>query len=107
MPAAASTDRRKHPRHPLPTSVQFYHGMSQREFPGRCVNISKGGMMMYVPVSSPVKEGDCLRVTLGSASRPEFAGLGEHPFEAAIVRVERKSILQSGHLAVGIRFMGE
>ena len=106
MGAAPSVDRRKHPRHPLATSVQFHHGMSQREFPGRCVDISKGGMLMYVPAATPLRAGDSVRVTLGSVGRPEFANLGDRPLDATVVRVDRKAMLNIGHVAVGVRFMG-
>ena len=104
MSDASTIDRRRHARHPLPTSVQFFHGMSQREFPGRCVDISQSGMMMYVPATTPVKSGDTLRLTLGNVGRPEFADLDHQPCEASVVRVDRKSILLTGHLGLGLRF---
>ena len=104
MSAKAAADRRRHRRYPLPTSVQFYHGPTQRELPGRCVDISSGGMLMYVPASSPVRPGQPLRLTVGSVNRPEFAGLSESPIEATIVRVDRNALLKAGHLAVGVRF---
>ncbi len=104
MNSASSIDRRKHARHPLPTSVEFHHGPSHRDFPGRCVDLSKGGMLMYVPASTPVQPGDSLRVQLGSMNRPEFAELGAAPVEASIARVNRQSLLDVGYLAVGVRF---
>jgi len=106
MDSTPKTDRRRHQRHPLTTSLQFYHGPSQRDFPGRCVDISKGGLLMYVPVSAPVQPGQAIRLAVGSVSRPEFAGLSETPLDATIVRVDRHSILSSGQLAVGVRFQG-
>ncbi|MHC4294898.1 MAG: PilZ domain-containing protein, partial [Planctomycetota bacterium] len=66
MPASPLTERRAHPRHPLPTTVQFYHGPSQRDFPSRCADISRGGLLMYVPAKTPVKTGDPVRLLLGS-----------------------------------------
>lgn len=106
MSAAPSVDRRKHPRHPLATSVQFYHGQSQRDFPGRCVDISEGGMLMFLPASTPVQPGDSVRVTLGSVSRPEFSSLGERPIDGTVVRVDRKALLRLGQIVTGVRFMG-
>ncbi len=104
MAEQALVERRQHPRHPLATSVQFYHGPSQRDFPGRCTNISHGGLLMYVPAVSPVQPGQPIRLTVGGISRPEFAGLSERPIDATIVRVDRGVLLRSGHLAVGVRF---
>ena len=104
MVAEASTERRQHPRYPLATTVQFYHGPSQREFPGKCANVSAGGMLMYVPATTPLQPGHSIRLSLASVNRPEFANLGDSPVEATIVRVDRQALLQAGHLAVGLRF---
>ena len=104
MDATPKADRRRHQRYPLATSLQFYHGPSQRDFPGRCVDISKGGLLMYVPVVTPVQPGQAIQLAVGSVSRPEFAGLSETPLDATVVRVDRHAILSSGQLAVGVRF---
>ncbi|MBS3820981.1 MAG: hypothetical protein GVY16_08790 [Planctomycetes bacterium] len=54
MSASPAAERSQHQRHPLITSVLFYHGPSHREFPGRCVDISNGGLQMCVPAASPL-----------------------------------------------------
>ena len=59
---------------------------------------------MYVPVTTPVKVGQPLQVSVGGASRPEFARLGERPVPGAIVRVDRHCLLEEGYVAVGVRF---
>jgi len=100
----SADDRRRHPRYPLATSVQFYHGPSQRDFPGRCANISISGMKMYVPAATPVQPGQPIRLSLGSVGRPEFSRLGRGPLDATIVRVDRKALIDEGDLAVGVRF---
>jgi len=104
MAGTPSTDRRRHQRYPLATGVQFYHGPTQREFPGRCVDISDGGMLMYVPAKLPVQPGQPIRLTVGTVSRPEFSALSEKPLDATIVRVDRHKLLSMGHIAVGVRF---
>ncbi|MCD4699669.1 MAG: PilZ domain-containing protein [Phycisphaerae bacterium] len=104
MVQQAPTERRKHSRHPLSITVQFYHGPSQREYPARSVDVSNGGMLMYVPVGTPVSPGQPIHVTLGSHNRPEFAGLSEQPVDGTIVRVDRKKMLDIGHIPVGVRF---
>ena len=86
-------------------TIQFYHGPTRREYPGRTVNISTGGMLMYVPVSVPVAPGHPIRVSLGSQARPEFSGLGGEPRDATIVRVERKEIASVGYLPVAVCFL--
>ncbi len=104
MARPEGSDRRKHPRHPLATTVQLYHEPSRRQYPARSVDISDGGMLMYVPASVPVASGHSVRVTIGSHSRPELAELSDRPLDATVVRVDRRKVLHLGHLPVGIRF---
>ena len=104
MSESPSTERRMHPRYPLVTSVDFFHGPSQRDFPARCANISVGGLKMYVPAATPVRPGQAIRLAIGGVSRPEFARLGRGPVDATIVRVDRQAMIQEGDLAVGVRF---
>ena len=82
----------------------MFHGPTQREFPGRCANISAGGMLMYVPPTTPVQPGQSIRISIGAVDRPEFAPLSLRPVEATIVRVDRSSLLTQGNIAVGARF---
>lgn len=105
MSSAPSAERRKHPRRPLKTGVQFYHDLSRRRVPGRCEDISQGGMKMYIPATTPIRAGDSIRISLGAPARPEFSVLGEAPISASVVRVDRSSLLSAGYLAVGVRFM--
>ena len=62
-------------------------------------------MLVFAPAATPVKTGDYVKVTLGGVERPEFASLGRRPVDASVVRVDRDALLNSGHLAVGVRFM--
>jgi hypothetical protein len=61
-------------------------------------------MLMYVPATVPVHPGQYLRITVGSAGRPEFAGLSEKPIDATVRRVDRNPLLAVGHIAVGVQF---
>jgi len=62
---------------------------------------------MYVPAATPLQVGHAVRLEMGAVSRPEFAGLANTPIPATVVRVDRRSILSSGHLAVALRFNPE
>lgn len=103
MSQTRSVERRAHQRYPLCTGVEFRHGPSHRDFPGRCVNISTGGMQMSVPATTPVQPGHPIRIDLGTVPLTEFAGDGS-PVDGTIVRVDRESFLAAGHLTVGVRF---
>lgn len=101
-------DRRRHRRHPLSAGVQFYHEPSAGDYPARAVDISDSGMLMYVPVSAPVKPGHPIRVTIRSAHRRPDDGLGtldDTPRDARIVRVQREGMMITGKLAVGVEFL--
>ena len=104
MTRSTSPDRRQHARHPLATTVQFVHGPSRREYPARSVDVSHGGMLIYVPASVPIARGQSIQVTIGSHGRPELSELSNRPLTATVVRVDRKKMMQLGHLPVGIRF---
>ena len=104
MARSSDKDRRRHPRHPLATTVEFFHGPSRRKYPARSVDISDGGMLMYIPVGVPVAQGQPIQVTIGSHGRPELAELSNRPLDATVVRVDRRKMLDLGHLPVGIRF---
>jgi hypothetical protein len=101
---SSNDERRAHPRVPIAGSAEFFHGPTQRDFPARCVDISVGGMLMYVPAQTPVQPGHPVRVCVGGINRPEFAPLGQTPVDATVVRVDRQKLLREGQLAVGIRF---
>jgi len=97
-------ERRRHPRYPLATSMQFHHGPSRREVPARSVDISAGGMRMYVPPSAPVSPGQPVRMNMGAICRPEMIGIGRESVNGTIVRVDRNGLTTTGHLSIGIRF---
>jgi hypothetical protein len=97
-------ERRVSPRYATTAGVQLFHEPSKRDFPARCVNLSTGGLLMYVPAAVPVRTGQTVRLTLSQVGLPALAGLSAAPIEAKIVRVDRNALLAEGHLAVAVRF---
>ena len=104
MTAGPEKERRRYPRFPLAMGVQFYHGPTQREFPGQTVDISKGGVLMHVPATVPVRVGQPIRMNMAGIPHPELGDLHRNPIDATIVRVDRSSFVATSHLAVGLRF---
>jgi len=104
MSQGPSADRRKHVRYPLATTVQFFHYPTGREYPARSIDVSSGGILVYVPATAPVAPGQPIRLQLGVHNRPEFAGLTDRPVDATVVRVDRQRMLKAGHLPVGAQF---
>ena len=105
MNPTSETERRQHARYPLSTGLHLYHAPTKRSLPGRCENISQGGLKMLIPARTPVKAGDSLQVRVGAMDRPEFAALSDKPVDASVVRVDRRALLTAGHLAVGVKFI--
>ena len=98
-------ERRKHDRYPLAAAVQFYHLPSKREYAARSVDVSAGGLLMYVPVGTPVAPGQAIEVTMPLQDRPELASLAV-PIDATIVRVDRHKMVSLGCIPVGVSFSG-
>lgn len=104
MSVSSGADRRKHARCPLAMSVSFQHLPSHRDFPARCVDISRGGMMMYIPATAPVQAGHPIRLTLKDMNLPELEDLSGKTVDAHIIHVNRKPLIPMGHLAMGVQF---
>ncbi|HUT58439.1 MAG TPA: PilZ domain-containing protein [Phycisphaerae bacterium] len=105
MVQTPSTERRQYPRLALSANVRFFHGPSGRELPARTVNISKGGMMMFVPVAAPLRAGQPIRLlALPGPGDVRFAPPSGRPVEATVVRVDRRALPAAGRVMAGVRF---
>ena len=105
MAQPPSTERRQYPRLALSASVRFFHGPSGLELPARTVNISKGGMMMFVPVTAPLRAGQPIRLlALPGPGDVRFCPPSGRPVDATVVRVDRRKLPARGRVAVGVKF---
>jgi hypothetical protein len=100
--STSDNDRRRHARYPMSTSLQFHHGPSRRDIPGRSVDVSESGMLMYVPLTTPVRTGQAVYVHLAGIRGKPASNTG--PVHATIVRVDREQMTSKGFLGIGIRF---
>ncbi len=103
----SQSERRTAQRYSVGTRVQFYHDPTRRDFPGRSVDISSNGMLMYVPATVPVHPGQTVKVSVGTGGKPEFAELSQKRIDARIVRVDRNPLLAVGNIAVGVQFVSD
>jgi hypothetical protein len=97
-------ERRAQKRFAQAAGVQFHHDLSGRDFPGRCVDVSQGGLQMYVPAATPVQPGQAVRLALSGITEPALAALGGKSLNATVVRVDRQALTQKGQLAIGVKF---
>jgi c-di-GMP-binding flagellar brake protein YcgR len=107
MSTSPSAERRVAQRYSVPARVQFYHDPTQRDFPGRTVDISSSGMLMYVPATVPVHPGQKVKVCVGVQGPDQLGQLAETPIQGTIVRVDRNPLLAVGNIAVGVQFCPE
>ena len=96
-----SNERRQHARYPVSTGLEFHHGPTKRQVPARSVDISDTGMLMYVPITTPVRTGQAVCVNMGGVGAMSAAN---GPVQATIVRVDRSKMTSSGCLGVGLSF---
>jgi c-di-GMP-binding flagellar brake protein YcgR len=101
---APVTDRRRHPRSELRDSLRLTHQPTHRQWPGRALDVSRGGMKIALPAAAPVREGHEVTLSLPKVSSEQFAKLAEHELAARVVRVDRSSLLCEGYVAVGVEF---
>lgn len=69
------TERRCHRRLPLSASVEFRHGPTRRDYPARSVDLSAGGMLMYVPATVPIRVGHDVHLRIGRVDGDELTHL--------------------------------
>ncbi len=103
MCATPTAERRQHQRCPMTGPVEFHHEASGRDFTARGVDVSAGGMLMYVSAVTPVKPGQPIRVKARGVTQTQPTAKGEVPAE--IVRVDRYKLLSVGQVAIGVKFL--
>lgn len=81
----------------LPEANRFFNGHSN--------NISKGGVLITVPLSTPAREGSVVEVNF-----PRLNGLAREKGQYArikrgrVVRIDRRNSLDDAGIALGIAF---
>ena len=98
-------EQRKHTRTNLSWPVSIWLPEANRFFNGRSTNISKTGVFVSVPITTPVRPGHTVEVNF-----PRTAALAKEKGQFArikagkVVRVERKNMLKDANIGVAIRF---
>jgi len=85
--------------------VSIWLPEANRFFNGRSTNISKTGVFVSLPITTPVRTGHIVEINF-----PRTMALAEEKGRFAriksgkVVRVERKNILKDANIGVAIRF---
>jgi len=98
-------EQRKDIRTDLSWPVSIWLPEANRFFNGRSTNISKTGVFVSVPVTTPVRAGHAVEINF-----PRTAALAKQKGQFArikngkVVRVERNSIIKNAKIGVAIQF---
>jgi len=98
-------DQRKDSRNTVSWPVSVWIPEANRFFNGRSCNISKTGVFITLPVTAPIRPGHIVELNF-----PRTEALAKEKGQFAriktgkVVRVDRKNLLESAEIGVGIAF---
>ena len=101
----ALIEQRKDSRNKVSWPVSVWIPEANRFFNGRSCNISKTGVFITLPVTAPVRPGHIVELNF-----PRTEALAKEKGQFAriksgkVVRVDRKNLLESAEIGVGIAF---
>jgi len=101
----ALIEQRKDSRNNVSWPVSVWIPEANRFFNGRSCNISKKGVFITLPVTAPVRTGHIVELNF-----PRTEALAKEKGQFAriksgkVVRVDRKNLLESAEIGVGIAF---
>ncbi len=101
----ALVEQRKDSRNTVSWPVSVWIPEANRFFNGRSCNISKTGVFITLPVTAPVRPGHIVELNF-----PRTEALAKEKGQFAriktgkVVRVDRKNLLESAEIGVGIAF---
>lgn len=99
-------EQRKDTRTDLAWPVSVWLPEANRFFNGKSINISKGGVLIHTPMTTPVQPGHVVELNFPrtktlAKNRGQFARIKS----GRVVRVNRKNLLQAGDIAVAVQFV--
>jgi len=101
----ATIEQRYQTRTELCWPVSVWLPEANRFFLGHSANISRTGVMLNVPMTIPVKEGNVVEINF-----PRTSGLAEKKGGYAriksgkVVRIERNNLLRDANVGVAVHF---
>ncbi len=101
----ALVEQRQDSRSEVSWPVSVWVPEANRFFNGRSCNISKTGVFITLPVTTPIRAGHIVELNF-----PRTVALAEEKGQFAriksgkVVRVDRKNLLENAEIGVGIAF---
>jgi hypothetical protein len=98
-------EQRKEDRTQLSWPVSVWLPFAHRFFNGRSSNISKTGVFLNVPVTTPVKLGGIVEINFPRTEKlAEEKGSYSRIKSGKIVRIERKTLLKDAAIGLAVAF---
>jgi len=101
----ALVEQRKESRSTLSWPISIWLPQANRFFNGRSCNVSKTGVFVKLPLTTPVRLGHIVELNFPRTSalakeKGQFARIKK----GKVVRVDRKNVLDTAEIGVGIAF---
>ena len=98
-------EQRTDTRTSLAWPVSIWLPEANRIFNGQSTNISKTGVLLRLPMTTPVRVGQVVEINFPrTASLAEKKGQFARIKKGMIVRVERKDLLKDANIGVAVQF---
>ena len=98
-------EQRKDTRTELSWPVSLWLPEANRFFNGRSCNVSKTGVFVTVPMTTPIQVGHIVEINFPrTVALAKQKGGFARVKSGKVVRVDRKSILKSANIGIAIRF---
>ena len=100
-----STEQRHGVRTSLSWPVSLWLPEANRFFNGRSTNISKTGVFITVPITTPIRQGHVVEINFPrTVALAKKKGSFARIKSGRVVRVERRNMLKDASLGVAIQF---
>ncbi len=101
----AVVEQRKHSRNVISWPISMWIPEASRFFNGKSANISKSGVYMRVPMTTPIRAGNLVEINFPrtiplATEKGQFARIKT----GKVVRVDRKQMLQDAQIGIAVAF---
>ncbi len=102
---STAVEQRQEIRQDLTWPVSVWLPGANRFFNGKSVNVSKGGALISVPMTTPVHPGNEVEINFPrTMTLAKQKGQYARIKNAKVVRVDRGQMLQAGSIGIAVRF---
>lgn len=98
-------EQRKDARTELTWPVSMWLPEANRFFNGRSLNISKSGVLLSAPVTTPIRTGHVVEINFPrTMALARYKGQFARIKSGRVVRVDRKNILDDASVGIAVQF---